>query len=601
MKRNALPHVLLLAALLATACHNPVNPEEGETTAPLLIGVDILDDTGRTRGIIDADETHLNDLNIFVYDESAGLIHSSGYFTAFDNLCFDNLIEGRTYRILALANTGRKSAPGRLSEALAMKVATDDCERLAGGLPMADSRSFLFGGNGDGYTLQIHLQRLLAKYTLALDLSRMRGSIDLHSVELHNVAGRVSPWAAASQGEARDMVDGDRLSDTELDALLAGGTVRLLVPENCQGNLLEDNEDPWEKIPENIDGRQECCTYLEVRASYEHEGYSVNDLCYRFYLGEDAVSNFDVRRNTAYLVTLALTDTNTVVASSWKVERGGVVDLRSILFDRSRDTLLQNDLILRSLVRTPSAFGYRLVPGEGFTEAGLSVTDNGDGTFRVHSGSIPGHSATGRLWAESWDGAKRGCCDITVMNWDTLLIVHNTRHVMWPGDTARLTATMFYENDGSIRDITADTQWSVSVSSAAWFVGSTVGQDTVKLYGDHYGSVRVRADYRKWNNSADAVVSTHVGAGCSGPDTLLVANGSTVTFDCYIRFASGDTLHDINEFYWGFSSGEFYLWYDWDLPYGTFLAINPGTEKMEFPLKRDGSVQAVKYVTVVEE
>lgn len=601
MKRTLITLALLPALLAAPGCHNPVNPEEGEVTAPLLIEIDVVDEAGHTRGIIGADEYELKDLNIFIYDESAGLIHSSGYFTDFDNLCFDNLVEGRLYRVLALANAGRKSAPGRLADALEMAVATDDCDALGEGIPMSDQATLLFGEGGGGYSLNLHLGRLLARYAFNLDLSRMKGTLELRSVEVHNVAGRVKPWAEHSKARPQDICDGDALTEEEQELLLAGGSARLLVPENCQGILLEDNTDPWAKTPENLDGMEDVCTYLEVRARYRHEGYTVNDLTYRFYLGEDNVGNFDVRRNTAYLLTLALTDTNAVVASSWKVERGGVEDLRSLVFDRTRDTLLQNAQVVRNLFRSPSPFGYRIVPGEGFAEAGLSVTDHGDGTCSIRSGAIPGHSATGRLWAESWDGAKRSWCDVTVMNWDTVLTIHNTRNVMWPGDTARLTASIFFENNRRTVDVTDVAQWSISGGSAAWFAGSAVGQDTVRLYGDTYGAVRVKASHMGRTDSVRAAVSEHVSVGCGGPDPLYVPNGAEIPFDCYVVFASGDTLHDPNEFYWAMTYFTLTLNTEEELPYGTFRAAQPGTERVRFTLKRNWDFEAYKTVIVVEE
>lgn len=601
MKRTLITLALLPALLAAPGCHNPVNPEEGEVTAPLLIEIDVVDEAGHTRGIIGADEYELKDLNIFIYDESAGLIHSSGYFTDFDNLCFDNLVEGRLYRVLALANAGRKTAPGRLADALEMAVVTDDCDALGEGIPMSDQATLLFGEGGGGYSLNLHLGRLLARYAFNLDLSRMKGTLELYSVEVHNVAGRVKPWAEHSKARPQDICDGDALTEEEQELLLAGGSARLLVPENCQGILLEDNTDPWAKTPENLDGMEDVCTYLEVRAHYRHEGYTVNDLTYRFYLGEDNVGNFDVRRNTAYLLTLALTDTNAVVASSWKVERSGVEDLRSLVFDRTRDTLLQNAQVVRNLFRSPSPFGYRIVPGEGFAEAGLSVTDHGDGTCSIRSGAIPGHSATGRLWAESWDGAKRSWCDVTVMNWDTVLTIHNTRNVMWPGDTARLTASIFFENNRRTVDVTDVAQWSISGGSAAWFAGSAVGQDTVRLYGDTYGAVRVKASHMGRTDSVRAAVSEHVSVGCGGPDPLYVPNGAEIPFDCYVVFASGDTLHDPNEFYWAMTYFTLTLNTEEELPYGTFRAAQPGTERVRFTLKRNWDFEAYKTVIVVEE
>ncbi len=599
MKRFFATPLILLAALMANACHNPVNPEEGEISASLYIAVDIACEAGSTRGFIDPDETAISNLNIFIYDEASGLVHSTGYFTSYNALHFDNLIEGRRYRILALANNGRRNTPVHLSQALQTRVYMDDPESIAeGGIPMACDTVITFGSAGDGYSVCLGLNRLMARYSLQMDLSQMRGELELRSVEIFNVSASVTPWQEESRALADELCDGDALTEEELEGLVEGETVRLLVPENMQGNLLEENNDPWQKTPDQLEGADDCCTYLEVLARYRFEGITINDLCYRIYLGEDNTKNFDIRRNTSYVLTLSLTDTNAVVASSWKVTRGDVEDSRVLVFDRNRDTLLQHASLVRSLLREPTPFGYRIVAGEGFAEAGLSFTDDGAGGCRVSSGAINGHSRTGRLWAVSWDGAKRDYCDITIMNWDTLLTVHSTRPVMWAGDTARLTATMFFENDGSTRDVTRDAQWSVSGSSAAWFAGSAVGQDTVKLYGSQNGVVSVTANYLRRSKSLRSAVSDHIGVGCSGPDTLYAHVGDTVRLDCFIRFASGDTLHCNDEFYWNLMTDNLVLWHMPDLPNCHFVAGMAGTQRVNFPLKREFALSASKVIVV---
>ena len=597
MKRNIATCLILSAALLATACHNPVNPEEGEISAPLYVAVDIECEAGATRGFIDANETAVSNLNIFIYDEASGLLHSTGYFTSFSSIRFDHLIEGRRYRILALGNTGRRNAPARLAQALQTKAYFDDPESISeSGIPMACDTSVVFGSAGDGYSVCLRLRRLMARYALQLDLSRMRGDLELHSAEVHNVAGSVYPWQAESRAEADELCDGDCLTEEELEDLTYGETIRLLVPENLQGDLLEGNDDPWQKVPSQLGEEGDCCTYLEIQARYRFEGMTINDLRYRIYLGEDNIRNFDIRRNTSYVVTLSLTDTNAVIASSWKVTRGEVDDSRVLAFDRKRDTLLQHSSLVRSLLRQPTPFGYRLVAGEGFSEAGLSFTDDGAGGCRIQSGAIDGHSRTGRIWAVSWDGAKQDYCDITIMNWDTLLTVHSTRPVMWAGDTARLTATMFFENDGTTRDVTRNAAWSVGGSSAAWLAGSAVGQDTVKVYGGSTGSVSVTASYLGRSHSLRETVSTHVGVGCSGPDPMIVHMGDTVRFDCYTVFASGDTLHCNDEFNWMLSTTSMVLRWNQGLPNCHFVVQEAGSQTVTFRLKRDPSFSTTKTV-----
>lgn len=599
MKRNVTFYVILLAALLATACNNPVNPDSGELSAPLSIAIDIACEAGSTRGQIAANETSVSNLNIFIYDEAAGLIHSTGYFTSYESIRFDNLVEGRRYKILALANTGRKTAPNRLAQALETRVDTHDSATITdAGIPMACDTVITFGFEGDGYSVCLHLQRLMARYALQLDLSRMQGELELQSAELHNAAESVAPWQEESRAEANHLCDGDHLTAAELESLVNGSSVRLLVPENMQGDLLKNNNDPWQKTPSELGASGDCCTYLEITGLYRFEGMTVNDLRYRFYLGEDNVRNFDIRRNTSYVVTLSLSDTNAVVASSWKVSRGEVEDGRVLAFDRKSDTLLQHSSLVRNLLRQPSPFGYRLVAGEGFSEAGLSFTDDGSGSCRILSGAIDGHSRTGRLWAVSWDGARRDSCDITIMNWDTLLTVHTDRPVMWAGDTARLTATMFFENDGSTRDVTRDATWSVSGSSAAWIAGSAIGQDTIKVYGESLGAATVNASYLRRSSSIQELVSTHVGIGCNWPDTLLVHVGDTLKPECYAVFASGDTIYSNKEFYRQEKNLRLLVPFS-SVPYGWSIAAESGRGTITFTLRRDPSFSIVKNIVIL--
>ena len=104
-------------------------------------------------------------------------------------------------------------------------------------------------------------------------------------------------------------------------------TLVFYVPENVQGNLLPENDDPFGKVYEEISdiGGQsysDLCTYLEFNARRENtQGYS-GDVMYRYYLGADNTSDFSLVRNKRYDVTLDFTEDG-FFAESWKVTRGG--------------------------------------------------------------------------------------------------------------------------------------------------------------------------------------------------------------------------------------------------------------------------------------
>lgn len=103
-------------------------------------------------------------------------------------------------------------------------------------------------------------------------------------------------------------------------------TVVLYVPENAQGNLLPSNTDPFGKVYDkisDIDGKSYSglCTYLEFNARREAtQGYSGN-VMYRYYLGADNTSDFNLLRNKRYDLTLDFTEGGFFV-NSWKVSRG---------------------------------------------------------------------------------------------------------------------------------------------------------------------------------------------------------------------------------------------------------------------------------------
>ena len=87
----------------------------------------------------------------------------------------------------------------------------------------------------------------------------------------------------------------------------------LYIPENLQGDLLSHNDDPYRKIPDQVDllngaGKADLCTYLEavVHAEQTYLPGVGGDATYRFYLGKNTTTNFDVEGNVDYDVTLTL-------------------------------------------------------------------------------------------------------------------------------------------------------------------------------------------------------------------------------------------------------------------------------------------------------
>ena len=217
-----------------------------------------------------------------------------------------------------------------------------------------------------GQTVSISVERLFAKLNARVLHTSLAGSnqssvfaynLCNKSIYLRQANRRLLPFAkGGSKAEVQD--DILELSDYNSDlndknsyqgslsqsqmgpgvGYFQDTTIVLYVPENIQGVLLPSNTDPMEKVDKRIsdlNGKDygHLCTYLELNATKPDrgEGFS-GDLTYRCYLGEDNVTDFSIKRNSCYDLTLNLTDGGFHL-DSWKVERGdNWSDVRTLYF-----------------------------------------------------------------------------------------------------------------------------------------------------------------------------------------------------------------------------------------------------------------------------
>jgi hypothetical protein len=120
-------------------------------------------------------------------------------------------------------------------------------------------------------------------------------------------------------GDSDAVISGDYASAADLAALNSGEGVSFYTLENCQGILLPDNDDPSQKLPQMIPGKEDLCTYLEIGCQFGESGLFDGDVVYRIYLGLDDCTSFDVPGNACINVMLTLTDDG-LKQVSWKVQ-----------------------------------------------------------------------------------------------------------------------------------------------------------------------------------------------------------------------------------------------------------------------------------------
>lgn len=169
----------------------------------------------------------------------------------------------------------------------------------------------------ENMSIKLIMTRLVSRINFSIDKS-MLSNLQVTEVSLQQAPTDIHPFMHESAASAVSD-KGDYSSATDIELLNSGGSISLYMLENCQGVLLPDNKDPWQKIPSNIGDKAGLCTYLEVRGNLMADSSILSEVTYRFYLGNDNTGDFNVVRNTDSHITLFATKDG-LNASSWRVE-----------------------------------------------------------------------------------------------------------------------------------------------------------------------------------------------------------------------------------------------------------------------------------------
>ncbi len=347
--------MLFLAPLAMGACGNvePVLEYGGSPGTAFVIEVEGNRKVYETRSILSGDdiETKVTDVSLAAYDGDGILIDAKYYESDFSMMSLA-LGTGGSCNVYALANMGDMTGDFPLSESdvpLMEYVLSSYEEIEAQGIPMCGKEP-VHSSSGEAV---INLDRLFAKVCVRI---RHTGLYDYapdaltalnmcnRSIYVRQANSRLRPFLpegsrAESTADIMDVSDyNPDLTDKGVYSGPSSGVLTygagylqdvslvLYVPENAQGCLLPDNRDPFGKVYGNIGnigGKSygDLCTYIEFNASRAaNQGYS-GSLMYRYYLGADNTSDFNVERNCRYNLTLDFTEDG-IFADSWKVTRG---------------------------------------------------------------------------------------------------------------------------------------------------------------------------------------------------------------------------------------------------------------------------------------
>lgn len=200
------------------------------------------------------------------------------------------------------------------------------------------------------------------------------------------------------------------------------------VPENMQGTILPEDEDS---------GTKDLCTFMEFNARRENNGTGYSgDVIYRYHIGKDNVSDFNIERNRVYEIALRLTEGG-LFSDSWEVTKGDDwTDTRTLRFlygpyviypgQKVKVMVHYNRMTAAETSSQPLPQDWRIeADGQLVAEAGLSMNfdpsvlqtgENGYSDFCIEF-SASESAVTGAvipLKVSTWDGSICDCSSITV-------------------------------------------------------------------------------------------------------------------------------------------------------------------------------------------
>ena len=241
-------------------------------------------------------ETKKTEITLAAYGED-GILATSGYFMKnMESLALE-LEVGRNYTIYALVNMGNQTGNIPRTESALSTLTyripsySDGAESIASrGIPMAGKLSYPRAGTS------IPVERLLAKVTVQISCEWPGAAI--RSARVCQLNRVLRPFGEAIMEEDWDQQEFHEGTGME------SGTFVFYVPENRQG-AIEGIQTSMEKSPDRndiVNARKTQLTYLETVV--DGTGVYAGSITYRSYLGRDAVSDFDIRRNARYNWTL---------------------------------------------------------------------------------------------------------------------------------------------------------------------------------------------------------------------------------------------------------------------------------------------------------
>ena len=327
MGRQGRIFCIVLSALLATGCAWTDMPEEKKVLCRIAVN-----DGDYASKAMDPDEERISDVSIMIFDER-GDAEECLWLQNGQTTTEVSLVVGKRYSFRACANFGYRTYADHIDELDETIYYMAYPDEYSQGMPMyAEIDNIRIGEDA---SVELRLQRLMAKISLRMDRRRLSEGVEMNvlGVRIGNCPKSVKVFGKNTVsshdqcfgiGFSRDDVQTAVLNTIRQDDI--SGTVTLYMLENMQGDIEGPIDSDAEKVFGEQDHRRDICSYIEMDIEYlSHEKYSERPLVYRFYLG-DSRTNLDVERNCHYMITVCPEDDG-LKGDGWRVDKSGISDL----------------------------------------------------------------------------------------------------------------------------------------------------------------------------------------------------------------------------------------------------------------------------------
>lgn len=327
MGRQGRIFCIVLSALLATGCAWTDMPEEKKVLCRIAVN-----DGDYASKAMDPDEERISDVSIMIFDER-GDAEECLWLQNGQTTTEVSLVVGKRYSFKACANFGYRTYADHIDELDETIYYMAYPDEYSQGMPMyAEIDNIRIGEDA---SIELKLQRLMAKISLRMDRRRLSEGVEMNvlGVRIGNCPKSVKVFGKNTvsshdqcfgMGFSRDDVQTAVLNTIRQDDI--SGTVTLYMLENMQGDIEGSIDSDAEKVFGEQDHRRDICSYIEMDIEYlSHEKYSERPLVYRFYLG-DSRTNLDVERNCHYMITVCPEDDG-LKGDGWRVDKSGISDL----------------------------------------------------------------------------------------------------------------------------------------------------------------------------------------------------------------------------------------------------------------------------------